>query len=142
MGVSRICLVAGVGDGRQEIDLADVCEIVRWLDWTSSYVSLAVDGQANVHVNGRVNNGAVDHDTSEFRVSVGNTEFALPLDSFVSGSIESAFVELVFRSAKLTMLTVMAGDAWRHAQISRRWVAEQPDNPDSPFGPDKLRRRN
>jgi hypothetical protein len=142
MGVSRICLVAGVCEGRQEIDLADVCGIVRWLDRTSAYVILAVDGHAKVHVNGRVNNGLIDNDRREFRVSVGNTEFALPLDSFVSGSIESEMADLVFRSARLTVLTLMAGDAWRHVQISRRWVAEQPDNPDSPFGPGELRRLN
>jgi hypothetical protein len=137
---SRARLVEFTSGGRQEIDLQDVSNILMWLGWAPAYAKLVVTGQMAVLARGTVRDGVFDHDRGEFRVRVGETRFAFPVDSFVSASIEAHQVEVVCGAAKLAIQTSMAGDAWRHAQISQRWVAEQPDKPGSPFGPGTLRR--
>jgi hypothetical protein len=142
MTSSRVCLVAFDSGDPQGIGLPDVCMILMWLASTRAYATLTVDGQATVHVGGSLRRGVIDHERREFRVRVGETTFTFPVDSFVSASIKPVSLEIVCGGAKLAMSTDWAGDAWRHVQISRRWAAEQPDNPSNPFGPGKLRRLN
>ncbi len=142
MTSSRVALGAFDGGDRQAIGLADVSKILMWLAWTPAYAKLDVDGQVTVSVGGALRDGVFDHDRREFRVRVGDTRFAFPVDSFVSASIEPHQVEVVCSAATLALHTSLAGDAWRHVQISQRWLAAQPDTPSSPFGPGKLRRLN
>ncbi len=142
MTESRFSLVAFDGGDHQDIGLSDVCSILMWLEPTRAYATLVVDGQARVHLEGSLRRGVIDDERREFRTRVGTTTFEFPVDSFVSASIGPVSLEIVFGAAKLAISTDLAGDAWRHVQISRRWFAEQPDNPVSPFGPGKLRRLN
>ena len=61
-------------------------------------------------------------------------------EPFVSAQVCGKIMEIQFSESRITLISSAMQEAWRHVQISKQWLAEQPDVPDPPSGEPRLRR--
>jgi hypothetical protein len=115
----------------EPIDLSDALKTISWLRGERVHAHILVGKHARASISGVMSGartssaGGID---IRFKTRSMSTTFEVSDEPFISGSIFGRMLEIRFSDSRILLVTSALQDAWRHVQISKRWLAEQPPN--------------
>jgi hypothetical protein len=128
----------------EPIELSDAFQVITWLQGRRVRAFHRVGDHARSSISGPLQGGRTQS-AGGIRVRVEtrsmSASFEVSNEQFVSAVIVASVMNIEFSQSRITLAAPGMQEAWRHVQISKRWLAEQPPNDATDPSPDAARSR-